>query len=144
MGPATGWLRHMPVHTTENGDDNADEPAAANGHAPAAAYEYGTAGPAPGLDSAELGHSRNSNSGINRSSQPNGGIAPRTDSTSPNAAIASPASYRSRRHDGPHTKLDQMRSKARSGKDEVRRNLEDKRARLKVSMHLYWGDLPCN
>jgi hypothetical protein len=69
---------------------------------------------------------------MDTSGQLNGAAAPRTDSTSP---VASPESYRSRRHDGAHSKLDQMKSRARSGKDEVRRNLEDKRARFKVSMH---------
>ena len=123
----------MPSHATENDDDGAAEPAAANGRVPAAAHEHGTMQPAPGLDPVEVGYS-SSDDGVGASRQPNGAVAPRPDGMPPRRATT--ALHEPHHLDGAHSKLDRMKDRARSEKNEARRNWEDKRSRFKVSMHL--------
>lgn len=142
IGPTTGWMRHMPSHDTADDGQNADA-AARNGLAPppmngsTAAHPHGTVAPAPGLDPVELGYSSSdSDAPFNQTAapQPSGTAAARSDGASrPAVASVAPAPHHQHRMDGTESKMDRFRDKARSEKNEARRQLDDRRTRLKVS-----------
>ena len=123
----------MPVNRAEDNDDDEGERASANGPSQAGAHQHGAAEPGPGLFPVEGGDSA-LNGSLDADGQPNGDVAHRTDSMVQQPGVMPSAASQTRRHDGGHSRLDQMKSKARSGRDEVRRNLEDKRQRFKVNM----------
>ena len=143
VGPSTGWMRHIPTHETDSNEHSAGA-AASNGVASmngsASAHPHGTATPAPGLDPIELGYS---SSDSDRDAhfrqqvageQPNGTAAVHSDAApQPAGAAAAPHPHQQRRLDGAESKLDRARDKARSQKNEVKRQFEERGTRLKVS-----------
>ena len=151
VGPATGWMRHMPTHDTE-GDGHGAGAAGTNGVAAAPmngsapAHPHGIAAPAPGLDPVELGYSssdsdREAHFQQTAGDQPSGAAAAHSDAAS-RPAGAAVAPHSQRHMDGAESTLDRARDKARSQKDEVKRQFEDRRTRLKVSISRSQGALP--
>ena len=143
IGPSTGWLQHLPGQHPDSGDALDNGAAAANGVTPATAdgsalaNGHGTSEPAPGLDPAETGRYSSvdgrqvSIQGVGE--QANGNAAVRPDAA-PRAAGGAPVPV-SREHsrtDGAESKMDHFRDRARSQKDEARRQFEERRMRLKV------------